>query len=105
MNPIEDKKKDIEEDIKQNPWLLYMKGNKMAPQCGFSGQVIHILNTLNVEYEVRNVLEDDVLREAIKEYSDWPTIPQLYINGEFIGGCDIITEMYQNGDLKKMMAN
>ncbi len=101
---IEEKKKEIENDIKQNPVLLYMKGNKLAPQCGFSGQVVQILNNCNVNYETRNVLEDDVLREAIKQYSDWPTIPQLYVNQEFVGGCDIITELYQSGELQPLLA-
>lgn len=103
MNMIEEKKKEIETDIKEHNVILFMKGNKMAPQCGFSGQVVHILNSVNAEYVTRNVLEDDVLREAIKEYSDWPTIPQLYVNQEFIGGCDIITELYQNGELQTLL--
>ena len=76
-----------------------MKGNKQMPMCGFSNQVVHILNQVGVEFESKNVLEDDILRQAIKEFSDWPTIPQLYVNGEFIGGCDIITELYQSGEL------
>ena len=81
-----------------------MKGNKDMPMCGFSNQVVHILNQLGVEYESKNVLEDDVLRQAIKEFSDWPTIPQLYVNAEFIGGCDIITELFQSGELSHLLA-
>ena len=80
-----------------------MKGNQMAPMCGFSAQVVHILNQENVEFESKNVLEDEILRQAIKEFSDWPTIPQLYVNGDFVGGCDIITELHQNGELKELL--
>lgn len=96
-------KKQIETDIKNNSVVLYMKGNKEQPMCGFSAQVIQILNHLNVEYTTRNVLEDEALRQGIKEYSDWPTIPQLYIHGEFIGGCDITTALFQNGELEKKL--
>ena len=81
-----------------------MKGNKSMPMCGFSGQVIHILNEIGQPYETKNVLEDEILRQAIKEYSDWPTIPQLYVNGEFIGGCDIITELFESGELTQTLA-
>ena len=80
-----------------------MKGTKMAPQCGFSAQVVHILNQSGVDYETRDVLQDEYLRQGIKEFSDWPTIPQLYVNKEFIGGCDIITELFQSGDLKNIL--
>ena len=97
------KKKEIQEDINANLVLLFMKGDRDVPQCGFSAQVIQILNVSGVEYETRNVLEDDVLRESIKQFSDWPTIPQLYVNGEFIGGCDIVTELYQSGELEKTL--
>ena len=97
-------KKHIKEDISQHKIMLYMKGNKDMPMCGFSNQVVHILNQLGVEYESKNVLEDDVLRQAIKEFSDWPTIPQLYVNAEFIGGCDIITELFQSGELSHLLA-
>ena len=96
---INQKKEDIQKDIDTHKIMLYMKGNKDMPMCGFSNQVVHILNQVGVEFEAKNVLEDEVLRQAIKEFSDWPTIPQLYVNGEFIGGCDIITELYQSGDL------
>lgn len=94
----------IAEDIKKNKVMLYMKGNKMAPMCGFSSQVVQILLNSQVEFETKNVLEDEALRQAIKEFSDWPTIPQLYVNGEFIGGCDIITELFQSGELKTILS-
>ena len=90
----------IDKEVKENKVILYMKGDKDMPQCGFSSQVVQVLNLMGIKFETRNVLEDDYLREGIKQYSDWPTIPQLYVNGEFIGGCDIIMEMYENGDLK-----
>ena len=98
-------KNQIEEDIKANKILLFMKGNKMAPQCGFSAQVVHILNNVGVEYETRDVLQDEELRQGIKEYTNWPTIPQLYVNQEFVGGCDIITEMFQSGELKTLISS
>jgi monothiol glutaredoxin len=100
---IEAKKIEIAKDIKENKVVLYMKGNKMAPMCGFSAQVVQILSHCNVEFADRNILEDEVLRQAIKEFSDWPTIPQLYINGEFIGGCDIITELFQTKELQPLL--
>lgn len=93
----------IDEEVKNNRVLLYMKGDKDFPMCGFSNQVVNILNSLGVEYETRNVLANDDLRETIKQYSDWPTIPQLYVNGEFVGGCDITTELYQNGELQDLV--
>ena len=98
------KKEEIAQDIKANKILLYMKGNKMAPMCGFSAQVVHILNDLGSDYETKNILEDEVLRQAIKDFSDWPTLPQLYVNEEFVGGCDIITELYQSGELKELVS-
>lgn len=100
---LDEKKKEIQEDIQSNKIVLYMKGNKMAPQCGFSGQVVQILNHLKVDYVTRDILQDEVLRQAIKEYSDWPTLPQLYVNNEFIGGCDIITELFQSGELQNIV--
>lgn len=103
MMTLEDKKKEIEKDIQTHPIILYMKGNRLMPQCGFSARVVHILEELGKPYETRNVLEDDELRQAIKEYSDWPTLPQLYIKGEFIGGCDIVTELYETGELEKLI--
>ena len=101
---LDAKKKEIQSDINEHKIMLYMKGNKMAPQCGFSGQVIQILNHLEVAYETRDILQDEVLRQAIKEFSDWPTLPQLYVNQEFVGGCDIITELFQSGELKKIVS-
>lgn len=93
----------IQNDIQQNDVVLYMKGTKEVPQCGFSAQVVNILNLLKVEFLDRNVLEEDALRQGIKEFSDWPTIPQLYIRGTFIGGCDIVVQLYQSGDLEKII--
>ncbi|MBT5074856.1 MAG: Grx4 family monothiol glutaredoxin [Kordiimonadaceae bacterium] len=95
-NPVHDR---IKNDVTSNDVVLYMKGDAMFPQCGFSATVIEILNYFNVPYETHNVLQDEALRDGIKEYSDWPTIPQLYVKGEFLGGCDIIREMAANGEL------
>lgn len=89
----------IQAEITANPVMLYMKGNAMFPQCGFSARVIQILTHVGVPFQTANVLEDAELREGIKAFSNWPTIPQLYVKGEFVGGCDIITEMYQAGEL------
>ena len=100
---LDEKKKEIKLDIETNKIVLFMKGNKMAPQCGFSGQVVQILNHLQVDYVTRDILQDEVLRQAIKEFSDWPTLPQLYVNNEFIGGCDIITELFQSGELQSIV--
>ncbi|MGC6366772.1 MAG: Grx4 family monothiol glutaredoxin [Candidatus Marinamargulisbacteria bacterium] len=104
QDDINAKKETIQADITANKVMLYMKGNKDMPMCGFSNQVVHILNQTGVAFEAKNVLEDDVLRQAIKEFSDWPTIPQLYVNGEFIGGCDIVTELFQSGELADTLA-
>ena len=95
---------EIESLIKDNDIVLFMKGNKDMPMCGFSGVVVHVLKNLNVDFKDINILEDQEMREAIKEYTDWPTIPQLYIKGEFIGGCDIVRELYSNGELKKILS-
>ena len=92
----------IKNHIDNNEVCLFMKGTPDAPQCGFSMAVSNILKILEVSYKGVNVLEDQLLREGIKVYSDWPTIPQLYIKKEFIGGCDIIKEMYESGELKKV---
>lgn len=89
----------IDNAVKSEDVLLFMKGTPQFPQCGFSGQVVQILDYLGVPYKGVNVLEDDELRESVKEYASWPTIPQLYIKGEFVGGCDIIREMFQSGEL------
>jgi monothiol glutaredoxin len=89
--------------IKENKIMVFMKGNKMMPQCGFSNQVVQILNILGVPYETVDVLADQDIRQGVKEYSNWPTIPQVYINGEFIGGSDVMTELYQKGELQQMV--
>ena len=93
----------IEKEINSNQICLFMKGTPDAPQCGFSMAVANILKILNVKFKGINVLENQNLREGIKAFSEWPTIPQLYINKEFIGGCDIVKEMYENGELKNVL--
>ena len=98
-----DLKEKIAAEIAANKVILYMKGTKLMPSCGFSSQVVAILNALGIDYTTRNVLEDDSLRAAIKEHSNWPTLPQLYIAGEFIGGCDIVTELYDSGELMALL--
>jgi monothiol glutaredoxin len=92
----------IEAEIKATPVVLYMKGTPQAPMCGFSGQVVQILNHLSVPFKGINVLADEDIRNGIKEYSNWPTIPQLYVAGEFVGGCDITRDMFQSGELKQL---
>ena len=82
-----------------------MKGTKQMPLCGFSAKVVNLLKNLQIDFETRNVLEDDELREGIKAYSNWPTLPQLYIGGTFIGGCDIVTELYESGELKELLVS
>ena len=94
---------EIKSIINQNYVVLFMKGSKDFPQCGFSATVSHILNSLEVNFVDINILKDQELRNAIKEFSDWPTIPQLYIKGEFIGGCDIIKEMHRAGELQQLL--
>ncbi|MCT7983144.1 Grx4 family monothiol glutaredoxin [Laspinema sp. A4] len=89
--------------VNRNKITVFMKGTKLMPQCGFSNNVVQILNTLGVPYETVNVLDDYEIRQGIKEYSNWPTIPQVYINGEFVGGSDILIELYQSGDLQQMV--
>ena len=94
----------IKEIVTSHPVVLFMKGNAQFPQCGFSGNAINILRASGVEnLHTVNVLEDEGIRQGIKEFANWPTIPQLYINGEFIGGSDIMTEMFQSGELKKLV--
>ncbi|MBV9775803.1 MAG: Grx4 family monothiol glutaredoxin [Acetobacteraceae bacterium] len=93
----------IQSEITDNPVMLYMKGSAMFPQCGFSARVVQILSHLGVPFKTANVLEDPELREGVKQFSSWPTIPQLYVNGEFVGGCDIITEMFQSGELEALL--
>ncbi|MEM6619061.1 MAG: Grx4 family monothiol glutaredoxin [Pseudomonadota bacterium] len=94
-----DIKSSIEETVKDNDVVLFMKGTATMPQCGFSSRVAGVLNYMGVEFKDVNVLADDALRQGIKDFSDWPTIPQLYVKGEFVGGCDIITEMTLSGEL------
>jgi monothiol glutaredoxin len=93
----------IEAEIKANPVVLYMKGTPVFPQCGFSARVVQILSHIGVPFKGINVLEDMEIREGIKEYANWPTIPQLYVDGEFVGGCDIVMEMFQAGELQSML--
>jgi monothiol glutaredoxin len=92
----------IDNEVKGNDVVLFMKGTPQFPMCGFSGQIVQILDYLGVSYKGLNVLENDDLRQGIKSYSNWPTIPQLYIKGEFVGGCDIIREMFQAGELQTL---
>jgi monothiol glutaredoxin len=93
----------IDNLIKDNRIIVFMKGSKLMPQCGFSNNVVQILNVLGVPYETVDVLADYDIRQAIKEHSNWPTIPQVYINGEFVGGSDIMVELYQSGELQQMV--
>lgn len=93
----------IQSDVSENTVVLYMKGDKDFPMCGFSARAVQILQAVDTDFVTRNVLEDETLRQAIKDFSNWPTIPQLYVNGEFVGGSDIMMEMYQNGDLRQML--
>ena len=99
----------IQESIKNivegNDVVLFMKGTKESPQCGFSNAVVNTLSFMNVSYKDVNVLENSNLREEIKAFTDWPTIPQLYVKGEFVGGCDIVKEMYEKGELKELLKN
>jgi monothiol glutaredoxin len=100
MNVIE----RIKDQIETNPVVLYMKGSPEFPQCGFSGQTVQVLNACQAKYTYVNIFEDPELREALKGFSNWPTYPQLYIAGELVGGCDIVTDLYQKGELVKMLA-
>ena len=95
----------IKSQLSANPVVLYMKGTPQFPQCGFSATVAEVLKRCGVtDYASFNVLQDDALRQGIKDYSNWPTIPQLYVDGEFVGGCDIVREMYQSGELQQILA-
>jgi monothiol glutaredoxin len=94
----------IKNEVDTNDVVLFMKGTPNFPQCGFSGQVVQILDYVGAPYKGINVLEDDELRQGIKEFTNWPTIPQLYVKGEFVGGCDIIREMFQNQELQGLLA-
>ena len=98
-----DTNEKIKKIIKENKVCLFMKGTPDTPQCGFSMTVTNILKHLNIEFKSINVLDDENLRQGIKDFSDWPTIPQLYIKGEFIGGCDIVKDMFEKGELKKTL--
>ena len=93
----------IQNDIDTNRFMLFMKGNAQFPMCGFSSKVVDILNHLNLEFATADVLQDMELRQAIKEFSDWPTLPQLYVDGKFVGGCDIVMEMFESGELQQLI--
>lgn len=96
-------KERLDNLVQQNKVIVFMKGSKLMPQCGFSNNAVQILNSLGVPYTTVDVLEDYEIRQGIKEYSNWPTIPQVYVNGEFVGGSDILVELYQKGDLQGMI--
>ncbi|MEM6480840.1 MAG: Grx4 family monothiol glutaredoxin [Pseudomonadota bacterium] len=96
---MEQAKSRIDETVKANDVVLFMKGTKSMPQCGFSNRVAGVLNYMGVQYLDIDVLSDDAIRQGVKDYSDWPTVPQLYVKGEFVGGCDIVTEMTLSGEL------
>jgi monothiol glutaredoxin len=96
-------KEKIDKLVQGNKVLVFMKGSKLMPQCGFSNNVVQMLNSLGVPFETVDVLSDSDIRQGIKEYSNWPTIPQIYINGEFVGGSDIAIELYQSGELQEML--
>jgi len=99
-NPVHER---IASDVAENDVLLYMKGTPVFPQCGFSALVVQVLSNVGVKFKAVDVLQDSEIRQGIKEFSDWPTIPQLYVKGEFVGGCDIIKEMYEGGELKSFL--
>ena len=101
-NPVNDR---IQSEIDENSVVLFMKGNPMMPQCGFSAAITQVLTQMEVKFKGIDVLADDELRQGIKEFSSWPTIPQLYVKGDFVGGCDIVREMYENGELKELLDN
>jgi monothiol glutaredoxin len=100
-----DVQKEIQDQVTQNNVVLYMKGTKHMPQCGFSATAVNILNHLGVDFVDVNVLTDPAIRDGVKQFADWPTIPQLYIKGEFIGGCDIMKEMFAKGELQQLVEN
>jgi len=95
----------IKQDIADNTVVLFMKGTPVFPQCGFSARIVQILTQMGVKFKGIDVLADPAIRQGIKEFSSWPTIPQLYVKGEFVGGCDIVSEMYENGELKQVLAD
>ena len=96
-------RRQIEDQIKNNKILLYMKGTPEAPMCGFSAQAVNLLKQHNVNFKSFNIFDDENIRQGVKEYSDWPTFPQLYVNGELVGGCDIMTELHESGELEKIL--
>jgi monothiol glutaredoxin len=96
-------KERIDTLVEENKIMVFMKGNKLMPQCGFSNNVVQILNTLGVPFETLDIIADQEIRQGIKEYSNWPTIPQVYINGQFVGGSDILIEMYNKGELQELV--
>ncbi|MDO8462388.1 MAG: Grx4 family monothiol glutaredoxin [Deltaproteobacteria bacterium] len=96
--------KKVDEQVKKNKVIIYMKGNKEAPRCGFSSAAVEVLKSYNVPFESVDVLADEDLWEALEEYSKWPTVPQIFINGEFVGGSDIVRELHAKGELKKIIA-
>ena len=98
-----DAKDFIQKTVSENPIVLFMKGTAQFPQCGFSGRVVQILKAYPIEYETFNVLSDPAVRQGIKDYANWPTIPQLYVKGEFVDGADILTEMFENGELQGLL--
>ena len=100
---MSDTRQQIQDTIDGNDVVLFMKGTKEMPQCGFSSRVAGVLNYMNIDYRDVNVLADEAVRQGIKDFSDWPTIPQLYIKGEFVGGCDIVTEMTLSGELDQLL--
>jgi monothiol glutaredoxin len=95
----------IKKDLSENDVVLYMKGTPVFPQCGFSAAVVQVLGNLGVEFKGINILEDADLRQGIKDFASWPTIPQLYVKGEFVGGCDIVREMFESGELQTLLAD
>jgi monothiol glutaredoxin len=99
-NPVFER---IQQDLSENDIVLYMKGTPMFPQCGFSAAVVQVLSELGAKFKGIDILVDSSLREAVKQYTNWPTLPQLYVKGEFVGGCDIVREMYANGELKALL--
>ena len=101
---MSDIQKEIDDTVKSNDIVLFMKGVPDQPMCGFSARVVQVLNHIGAPYKGVNVLDDDAIRQGIKDYANWPTIPQLYVKGEFVGGCDIITEMFQSGELQSLFA-
>ncbi len=105
MSDTQDIQSAIDEAVKSNDVVLFMKGTPDFPQCGFSSVVVQILDVLGTDYVSTNVLADPAVRDGIKAYSDWPTIPQLYVKGEFVGGCDIVREMYESGELRQFMTD